>query len=103
MEMSDSSKFEIENVVLRSGLDEVGLLAIFKHFSVIDVLMCCNINDNTDPEFVKFMQESVMNTKLFDFTKIKKVQNKWPIHKIFEIFGKSMTMIKVRELFHQCL
>lgn len=93
----DGEKFDLENFVLNSGLNESCLLAVFDNLSVIDLLKLCDFNDKTDPEFVKFMQERVMNTKLFDLPEIVAKQSNWSILRIFEIFGKSMSKLKVRK------
>lgn len=80
---------------LRHILNANCLIEVFQYLEFSDLLSVCGLDTETDPFFTNLINDRMIGLTLIDVDVEKSQENKWPLSKIFQVFGTSMRKINL--------
>lgn len=97
--MTDQNKSPItlEELLIKSGLNEDVLVEILLRLDTRELLKICDFDSETDKTFINLIEKRVVPKKIIDMDAVEKfyLKEKWNASRIFRTFGKSMTKLKI--------
>lgn len=87
----------LEELLINSGLNEDVFVEILIRLNTRELLQICDFDSDGDKSFLNLVSKRVISRALIDFDTIEKfyVKNNWNASRVFRLFGKSITRMKI--------